>query len=62
MYVHVCTVTHVRIVPNIFVFFTIRVSFLRRFNSGRRKKKVPPFDPYNWRPFKKPGCRTVVER
>ena len=29
---------------------------------GRRKKKVPPFDPYNGRPFKKNGRRTAIER
>ena len=29
---------------------------------GRRQKKVPPFDPYNGRPFKKNGRRTGIER
>ena len=29
---------------------------------SRRKKKVPPFDPYNGRPFKKNGRRTGDER
>ena len=29
---------------------------------SRRQKKVPPFDPYNGRPFKKNGRRTGIER
>ena len=29
---------------------------------SRRQKKVPPFDPYNGRPFKKNGRRTEIER
>ena len=33
-----------------------------KYMCSRRQKKVPPFDPYNGRPFKKNGRRTGIER
>ena len=35
---------------------------LQKITYTRRQKKVPPFDPYNGRPFKKNGRRTGIER
>ena len=35
-------------------------SCIRMVSYSRRQKKVPPFDPYNGRPFKKNGRRTGI--